>query len=187
MKRIAIFASGTGTNARNIIRYFRNHPSVTVSAILTNNPTAGVIEIAQDENVECLVFSKQELNQTEKVSDYLKERNIDLIVLAGFLLLVPEQLIRVFEGKIINIHPALLPEFGGKGMYGAKVHQAVKDSGRTETGITIHYVNARYDEGNIIFQTSCSIQEEDTTEIIASKVHDLEYEYYPKIIETLLT
>lgn len=186
MKRIAIFASGTGTNAANIIRYFDDNHNIHVKAILSNNPSAGVLNVAKEAGVDSLVFTREEFYETDKVIRYLLDNQIDLVVLAGFLWLVPELFIHSFPKKIINIHPALLPAFGGKGMYGARVHQAVKAANKQETGITIHYVNPHYDEGDIIFQTSCSLSDNDTPDTIAAKVHKLEYEFYPKVIEQLL-
>ncbi|MBI4648662.1 MAG: phosphoribosylglycinamide formyltransferase [Bacteroidia bacterium] len=185
-KRIAIFASGSGTNTENIVKYFSHHPSVQVSCILTNNDKAYVIERAKLLGIPYLVFNKEQFAATDFVLSYLLDNKIDFIVLAGFLWLVPEKFIKRFNKKIINIHPALLPKYGGKGMYGMNVHNAIYQNKETETGITVHYVNEVYDEGAIIFQVKCRIEPEDTPESIAQKAHRLEYEHYPKIIETIV-
>ncbi|HLF34662.1 MAG TPA: phosphoribosylglycinamide formyltransferase [Cyclobacteriaceae bacterium] len=185
-KKIAIFASGSGTNAENIIRYFRKAKSAEVIIILTNNKDAYVIERARKLGVECLVFNRNTFYETEKILDILKKPGTDIIVLAGFLWLVPGYLLRSFPGKIINIHPALLPKYGGKGMYGHVVHEAVIRSGDPESGITIHYVNEKYDEGTIIFQTRCAVQPGFTPNDLAEKIHELEYKYYPEVIEKVL-
>lgn len=186
MKRIAIFASGTGSNAKNIIQYFGTNPEVTVVAVLTNNPKAKVLDAAAELGVATLVFTREEFYKTHKINQFLGDQHVDLIVLAGFLWLVPQHLVHDYPRRIINIHPALLPKFGGKGMFGNHVHEAVKASGAEESGITIHFVNEKYDEGDILFQTTCKVSKEDTPETIAAKVHQLEYEYYPKVIEQLL-
>ena len=186
MKRIAIFASGAGSNAKNIIEYFKNSSDVSVSAILSNNPKAGVLNIAQTLGVKSFVFDKTQFTQTRQINQFLGDHHIDLIVLAGFLWLIPEHLINEYPHRIINIHPALLPDFGGKGMYGNHVHEAVKISGAKESGITIHFVNGQYDQGGIIFQKAFPIHTDFTAEDIANKVHQLEYKYYPKVIEQLL-
>lgn len=187
MKRIAIFASGAGSNAKNIVEYFKNSSDVSVSAILTNNPKAGVLNIAKTLGVESFVFDKTQFTQTRQINQFLGDHHIDLIVLAGFLWLIPEHLIHEYPHRIINIHPALLPDFGGKGMYGHHVHEAVKISGAKESGITIHFVNSQYDQGGIIFQKAFPIHTDYTSEDIASKVHQLEYKHYPKVIEQLLS
>jgi phosphoribosylglycinamide formyltransferase-1 len=186
LKRIAIFASGAGSNAKNIIQYFGTNPEVTVVAVLTNNPNAKVLDAAAELGVATLVFSREEFYKTHKINQFLGDQHVDLIVLAGFLWLVPQHLVHDYPRRIINIHPALLPKFGGKGMFGNHVHEAVKASGAEESGITIHFVNEKYDEGDILFQTTCKVSNEDTPETIAAKVHQLEYEYYPKVIEQLL-
>jgi phosphoribosylglycinamide formyltransferase-1 len=186
MRKIAIFASGSGTNAENIARYFRDHKYIKVGLILTNKKDAYVLQRAEKLNIPAIVFTKEELYHSNKIKDILVEYNIDFIVLAGFLLLIPEYLIEAFPNQIINIHPALLPKYGGKGMYGMKVHETVKEKNEHETGITIHYVNKRYDEGQVIFQARCRIKEEDRPEDIARKVHELEYHHYPRVIEKLL-
>lgn len=186
MKNIAIFASGSGTNAQNIIEYFNKGNLARVTLVLCNNPDARVIERARKYSVPVFVFNRTVFYEQRDVLEKLKKKKSDLIVLAGFLWLVPDYLLKAYPGRIINIHPALLPGYGGKGMYGMKVHEAVIQSGDRETGITIHYVNEKYDEGEIIFQAKCKIEDHDTPESIAAKVHALEYEYYPKIIEQLL-
>ena len=183
MNRIAIFASGSGSNAENIVNHFSTIDNIEVSIILTNNVNAFVLERARKMNVKSAVFNKVEFTETDKVLNILKENNIDWIVLAGFLLKIPQNLIDDFPNKIINIHPALLPKYGGKGMYGDRVHQAVIEAKEKESGITIHYVNEHYDEGKIIFQAKCLIEEIDTAEDLASKIHELEYEHFPLVIE----
>lgn len=184
-QNIAIFASGAGSNTLNIIENFENL-EIVVKLIVTNNPTAGVIDIAKKFDIPYLVISKKDLKQADKLLGKLKSLDIQLIVLAGFLLLIPEKLINNYKNKIINIHPALLPRFGGKGMYGMKVHEAVKQSKDKVSGITIHYVNKYYDEGDIIFQQRVELDESDTPDMIANKIHQLEYKYFPKVIESLL-
>lgn len=186
MKNIAIFASGSGTNAENLIRFFRTSPSGQVKLVLTNNPEAYVINRAQSYDIETVVFNREQLNRTGEVLAILEDRRIDFVVLAGFLWLVPDAILQKFEGKIVNIHPALLPKFGGKGMYGQHVHEAVIASGETVSGISIHHVNRKYDEGHIIFQATCAVQNDDTPESLAKRIHTLEYEHYPKVIEELL-
>lgn len=183
---IAIFASGSGSNAENIHHYFQKQKGAVISIILTNKSDAFVIERAKRLNIPIIIFSKEDFYNTGKVLDILFENKIDLIVLAGFLWLIPESLIKFFEKRIINIHPALLPHFGGKGMYGDNVHKKVVETGQTESGITIHYVNENYDEGDIIFQARCKVEKDDTPEILAKKVHQLEYEHYPRIVEDVL-
>lgn len=185
MKNIVIFASGTGSNAENIIHYFKNNVSKSVVAVFSNNSNAKVIEKAKNLNVETVVFNKDEL-YGDFVLSKLIDLNPDLIVLAGFLLKFPEHIIKVFPNKIINIHPALLPKYGGKGMYGNHVHQAVLNNKEAETGITIHFVNEHYDEGGIIFQKSVSITDCSTFEEVSQKVHQLEQRYFPQVIDQLL-
>lgn len=186
MKRIAIFASGTGTNAENLIRYFRTNPSGRVVLVLSNKPAAGVLEKASDLGVETCVFERRQFYETRDVLKLLKDRGIDFIVLAGFLWLVPEYLLDAFQGRIINIHPALLPKYGGKGMYGRHVHEAVLRNGEKESGITIHQVNPEYDEGDVVFQARCEVQPGDTPETLASRIHELEYAHFPAVVEQLL-
>lgn len=185
VKRIAILASGSGSNAEAITRYFQQSDKGTVVIIGSNKANAYVLERAQQLNVPSMVFSKQELEEGTLVSQ-LQALQIDFVVLAGFLLKIPENLIQAFPDKIVNIHPALLPKFGGKGMYGIRVHEAVKAAGETHTGITIHLVNEQYDDGKIIFQAAVEVLPEDTPEQIAEKVHQLEYKYFPNVIESLL-
>lgn len=185
-KKIAVFASGSGSNAENIFNYFKNNDNVTISLILTNNPNAGVIERANRLNIPFVVFDKNAFKNTNEIVKLLQENNIDLVVLAGFLWLIPENLIEAFPNKIVNIHPALLPKYGGKGMFGDNVHKAVVENKETESGITIHFVNQHYDEGKIIFQATCEVLPPDTYEDVASKIHALEYEHFPKIIEKIL-
>jgi phosphoribosylglycinamide formyltransferase 1 len=185
VKKIALFVSGSGTNAQNIINYFSDNKLIKVDSVWSNNPKAYALTRAANLGVETFIFNRHQLYETGEIVQILKERGIDLIVLAGFLWLIPKNLISNF--KIINIHPALLPKYGGKGMYGMKVHQAVRDNGDKETGITIHFVNSEYDCGEIIFQAKCPVLPSDTPEDIAQKVHSLEYEHFPKVIEKLLS
>lgn len=187
MHRIAIFASGAGSNAQKIIDYFRNHASVQVALIVCNKPGAGVLTIAERENIPYILIEKEKFFRGNAYVDELKEAGITFIVLAGFLWKVPSALIAAFPQKIINIHPALLPKYGGKGMYGAFVHEAVKLAGDKESGITIHYVDEEYDHGNTIFQISCIVDENDTPASIAEKVHALEHAHFPAIIEKVVT
>jgi phosphoribosylglycinamide formyltransferase-1 len=184
--RIAIFASGKGTNAEAIINYFRNHSLVEVKMLLSNNPQALALQRAKDLNIEAKSFTREQFRESDEVIHWLNESEITHIVLAGFLWLIPKNLIEKFPMKIVNIHPALLPKFGGKGMYGLNVHEAVKRSGEEQTGITIHEVNDQYDEGKILFQATCSISEMDRPQDIADKVHQLEYDHYPQVIENWL-
>lgn len=182
---IAIFASGSGSNAQNIIQYFEQSNHFVFPLIVTNKADAYVHQRAKALNIKSVYFSKDEFTTGENILKLLCEYGIDAIILAGFLLKVPDSLINAYPDRIINIHPALLPKFGGKGMYGDNVHRAVRDSGDTESGITIHYVNRNYDEGNIIFQAKCSVEPSDSYEDIARKVHELEYVHFPKVIEQL--
>jgi phosphoribosylglycinamide formyltransferase-1 len=186
-KRIAIFASGSGTNAENIIKYFSGSSRISCSLVLCNKPGAKVLDRADRLGVPTMVFNREDFYKSNLVVDRLLQEKIDLVVLAGFLWLVPKNLLHAFSGRMINIHPALLPKYGGKGMYGMKVHEEVRASGDNETGITIHYVNEKYDEGKTIFQAKCKVETEDTPESIAQKVHTLEYRYYPEVIEKLLS
>ena len=183
--KIALFASGSGSNAENIVNYFSTNPNFEFPVIISNKKDAFVHERAKKINIPSLTFSREEFLTGEKILNYLHENKIEAIVLAGFLLKVPTALIDAFPNKIINIHPALLPKYGGKGMYGHHVHEAVAAAGEKESGITIHYVNTHYDEGNIIFQAKCPVLPTDTPDMIAEKVHALEHEYYPKIIAEL--
>ncbi|MEN8186553.1 MAG: phosphoribosylglycinamide formyltransferase [Bacteroidota bacterium] len=185
MNRIIILASGSGTNAENIIKYFKNSKDIEVTNVLSNNKNAGVLERAKRLKVSSKVFSKKELNSDEFLHFLKKEA--DFIILAGFLLKLPERIVQEFPDKIINIHPALLPKYGGKGMYGMYVHEAVVKNNEKESGITIHYVNENYDDGAIIFQKSVSLTEEDTPEDVAAKIHILEQENFPRVIENVLS
>lgn len=181
--RLAIFASGAGSNALKIIQHFAVHPRIRVSALVCNMPHAGVLTHAHTHHIPALLISRRLLNDREWFLRQLESLGVDYIVLAGFLLLMPEYLIDAFPKKIINIHPALLPKYGGKGMYGMHVHEAVKESGDPETGITIHLVNKQYDEGEILFQKSVAVDTHDTPDQIAQKVHALEHAWYPRVIE----
>lgn len=183
---IAIFASGTGTNAENIINYFHNSSSIHISLIVTNNPNAGVIAIAKHHHIPLLLVEKEKFFRGDSYLPELRQNNITFIVLAGFLWKVPVTLINAYPDKIINIHPALLPAFGGKGMYGNHVHQAVLESGNTQSGITIHYVDEKYDNGRHIFQTFCPVAPDDNIESLANRIHLLEHTFYPKVIENIL-
>lgn len=178
-----MFASGSGTNAEEIIKYFKNHPTIEVVLLLSNNPDAYALQRAKNHHIKSAAFNRKEFSEGTLVMELLKESAVTHIVLAGFLWLIPAYLLRSFPDRIINIHPALLPKYGGKGMYGSKVHEAVKASGELESGITIHLVNDRYDEGRILFQGKCNIKEDYTPEEIAACVHKLEYEHYPRVIE----
>ncbi len=184
MLRIVIFASGSGTNAENIIKHFKNSPLATTTWVISNNAEAGVLERAKRLGVPSKIYNRKEM-LTESFLDFLK-KEADFIVLAGFLLKVPEAIIKAFPNEIINIHPALLPKYGGKGMYGMNVHEAVVANNETVTGITIHYVNEKYDEGKTIFQVATEVKPKDTPDSLAQKIHDLEYEHFPKVIERLL-
>lgn len=186
MRNIAIFASGSGTNAENIIRYFSNRKSAEVSLVLSNRREAYVLKRAASLNVRSVLFDRKDLYEKEKVSRYLSMYKIDFIVLAGFLWLIPENILNIYEKRIINIHPALLPKHGGKGMYGERVHEEVIAKHEKESGITIHYVNNHYDEGDIIFQARCAVAPEDTPDTLAAKVHALEYKHFPIVIEELV-
>jgi phosphoribosylglycinamide formyltransferase 1 len=186
MKRIIIFASGSGTNAENLIRFFQNRNDATVVLVLTNNPKAKVIERCNTLKTSCLSFNRPALYKTLDVLNILKSSDANLIVLAGFLWKFPENILKAFPNKVINIHPALLPKYGGKGMYGKYVHEAVLKNDDKETGITIHYVNENYDEGTTIFQAKCNVDISDSSKDIAAKVHELEMKYFPKIVESLL-
>lgn len=184
VKKIAIFASGSGTNAENIIDYFVHNEYVEIDSLWSNNPNAFALKRAENKNVKTFVFTRQEFLHTKNIQNELEKREIDLIVLAGFLWLIPEYLVENF--KIINIHPALLPKYGGKGMYAMKVHQAVIDNKERESGITIHFVNEKYDDGQIIFQAKCEVLPADSPEDVANKVHALEYRHFPQVIEKVL-
>lgn len=182
-KRLAIFASGSGSNAEAIMKYFENHPRIEIAALLSNNAGAQVLNRAKKFNIPSRVFEKNQFRECDEVLKWLKENKITHIILAGFLLLIPEKLINAFSNRIINIHPSLLPKFGGKGMYGIHVHEAVVTAGEKETGITIHLVNAHYDEGKILAQVKCAVSPTDDAKAVAEKVLLLEHENYPRVIE----
>ena len=186
MNRIAIFASGSGSNAENIIQYFKSDPSIEICLIVTNSWKAGVLERANRLKVPAITITRNLFYESEDLINILNSLKIDLVVLAGFLWLVPESLIDAFPNKIINIHPALLPKYGGKGMYGHHIHIAVKANLETESGITIHYVNKDYDEGQIIRQERCVLERSDDEQAIAQKIHSLEFKYFPLTIKELL-
>jgi phosphoribosylglycinamide formyltransferase-1 len=185
MKKIVVFASGSGTNAENIIKYFSKTKIAQVVSVFTNNAAAKVIERAKNHQIPVEIFSKNELLE-RNVLQKIQKIDPDLIVLAGFLLKFPENIIEQYPNKIINIHPALLPNYGGKGMYGMHIHRAIINNKEKETGISIHYVNENYDEGGIIFQKNVGLTEDDTPETVAEKIHELEQKYFPKIIQTIL-
>jgi phosphoribosylglycinamide formyltransferase-1 len=186
MKHIVIFASGAGTNAENIIRYFSNEKKAKVSLVLSNKPQAIVLVRAAALGVDSVFFDRRQFYETGEVQLMLRDRKTDLIVLAGFLWLVPQPIIDEYRGRIINIHPALLPLFGGMGMYGERVHRAVLAAGCKESGITIHYVNEEYDSGDIIFQARCPVLPDDNSDALASRVHELEYRHYPEVISKII-
>ncbi|NUM31240.1 MAG: phosphoribosylglycinamide formyltransferase [Bacteroidetes bacterium] len=185
MINIAVFASGNGSNAVNIYNFFKNHPTISFKIIYCNNPTAGIISKAKNLNIECRVFNKNEW-QNGIVKTELIDKKIDFVILAGFLWLVNSDIIKAFENRILNIHPSLLPNYGGKGMYGDKVHHAVIENKENESGITIHIVNDKYDEGKIVFQDKIRVETNETIEKLAAKIHELEYKNYPKVIENYI-
>jgi phosphoribosylglycinamide formyltransferase-1 len=186
MKNIAIFASGAGTNAGNIIKYFSNSNSARVTLVLSNKRDAFVLERAAAAGIPSVFFDRNQFYSSSIVSDHLKNHNINFIVLAGFLWLVPPYILSSYQKRIINIHPALLPLHGGKGMYGEKVHKAVISNREKESGITIHYVNEFYDDGDIIFQARCRVLTDDTPDSLALRIHELEYKHFPVVIEKLV-
>ncbi|WP_299365881.1 phosphoribosylglycinamide formyltransferase [Winogradskyella sp.] len=186
MKRVVIFASGSGTNAENLIKFFQNNDNASVIQVLTNNPYAKVLERCKILKVSALSFNRVAFSKSNDVLNILKASQPDLIVLAGFLWKFPEFILNEFKNKVINIHPALLPKYGGKGMYGMHVHNAVVANKETETGITVHFVNENYDEGAIIFQTKCEVLPTDSAEDVAAKIHELEMAHFPIVVETLL-
>ncbi len=186
MKRIALFASGRGSNAAKIIEHFRQHRNIEVSLIVSNKSTAGVLELAEAEGIPHLTLKRQDFYHTENILAEMAAYPIDFIALAGFLWLIPSYLVRNFDRAIVNIHPALLPQYGGKGMYGHHVHQAVWEAQEKESGMTIHYVNEAYDEGSIIFQARCSLDPTDSPDDIARKVLQLEHTHYAEVIENIL-
>lgn len=183
--RIALFASGSGTNVENIANYFNGKTTAKPVCVLCNKPDAFVLERAKRLNLDSMTFNRADFNDGKKIMDYLAKHDIDMIVLAGFLWLVPQYLIDAYPSRIVNIHPALLPKFGGKGMYGMHVHEAVKQSGETETGITIHLIDGNYDKGSTVFQAKVAINPSDSPDDIANKVHALEYKHYPEVIEEI--
>lgn len=183
MKKIAIFASGSGSNAENIIRYFAQKPEICIKKIYCNVPDAYVLERAKKYNIPTVVFNREEFRNPEKILRQLQQEEIDFIVLAGFLWLIPACFTTAYPNRIVNIHPALLPAYGGKGMYGHHVHEAVIAAGEKESGITIHYVNEHYDSGAIIFQAKCPVLPTDTPDTLAARVHELEYDHFPRVIE----
>ncbi|MBI1782807.1 MAG: phosphoribosylglycinamide formyltransferase [Sphingobacteriales bacterium] len=184
---LAIFASGAGSNAQAIIDHFRNSAVVKIALIVSNKPEAGVLKIAEKEDIPSLILEKEKFFRGNAYVDELKEKGIDFVVLAGFLWKVPSALIKAYPSKIVNIHPALLPKYGGKGMYGIHVHEAVITNKEPESGITIHYVDELYDHGSIILQAKCDVEKTDTPESLAAKIHVLEHEHYPTVIEKLLS
>ena len=185
-KRIAVFASGTGTNARNLISFFKKSSDAEVSLLVCNNPKAKVLEVAKELGVAEHLLDRESFYESTSVLRVLNGAQIDIIVLAGFLWLLPAYLIQAFPDRILNIHPALLPKYGGKGMYGQAVHQAVKDSGDVESGITVHIVNEQFDEGKIVFQARCVVDSSDSPDDIAAKVHALEMEHFPRVVRNYL-
>jgi phosphoribosylglycinamide formyltransferase-1 len=186
MIRIALFASGSGTNVENIANHFAGHPQIEIVLVLSNNKNAFVLERSKKLQIPSIVFSRQDFYQTDEVLQQLINYSVDWVILAGFLWLIPQNLIQKFPDKIINIHPALLPKYGGKGMYGNKVHEAVVANSEKESGITIHFVNEAYDEGSIIFQEKITVLNTDTANDVAEKVHALEYKYFPELIEQMV-
>jgi len=184
--RLAIFASGSGTNTENIIQYFKDSDSITIELILSNKSDAYVLERAKNHNLKSSVFTKKQFLNSQDVLVLLEDLQIDFIILAGFLLLIPKSLIQKYPNKIINIHPSLLPKYGGKGMYGSNVHHAVIDNKETESGITIHLVNEIFDDGKILFQQNCNIDSSDSADSLAAKIHALEHAFFPSIIENYI-
>lgn len=188
MKRVAVFASGSGTNFQQICEYFiEKNSDIKIELLIVNKKNAYVLERAKQLNVKSQYFNREDFYYSDRVVECLKENQIDFIVLAGFLWLIPDNILKEYPNKIINIHPALLPNYGGKGMHGHHVHEAVIAAKEQESGITIHYVNEKYDEGNIIFQAKCEITPEDTPDTLAEKIHLLEKEHFPKVIDNLLS
>jgi phosphoribosylglycinamide formyltransferase-1 len=182
---IALFASGSGTNVENIYNYFKGNSKVNIVCVLCNKPDAYVLTRAKNLGLDILVFNRQNFVNNDNILDFLEAKNVNFLVLAGFLWLIPDYLIEKFPNRIVNIHPALLPKYGGKGMYGMAVHEAVFKNKEIETGITVHFVNKNYDEGQIVFQKTVKIDVQDTPDSIANKVHALEYQYYPTVIENI--
>lgn len=186
MKKLAIFVSGSGTNMQRIANYFKNHPQIEVSLVVCNNPDAGAIARAESLGIPLMMIDKKSFKNPESLTAELFKKQIDWIILAGFLWLIPKVLIQAYPNKIVNIHPALLPAYGGKGMYGEKVHQAVIQNGEKQSGITIHFVNEHYDAGAIIFQQQLELQADETPKSLAQRIHELEYKYYPEVIEKVV-
>ncbi len=184
--RIAVFASGSGSNAQRIAEYFSDKGVLEIAAIYCNNPNAFVLERAKSLGIPSVLFDRETFYHSDIVLEDLRSRDVDWVILAGFLWLIPTYILKAFPQRIINIHPALLPAYGGKGMYGMKVHRTVIAAGDTDSGITIHHVNEHYDEGDIIFQARCSIATGDTAENLAAKIHELEYEHFPRVIRDLV-
>jgi phosphoribosylglycinamide formyltransferase-1 len=186
MKRLAIFVSGSGTNMERIGRHFNRHPEIQLALVVCSNPKAVALQRAENLGVEAVVIDKHRLRESGNLLKLLHEKQIDWLVLAGFLWLIPNELVHAFPNRILNIHPALLPAYGGKGMYGEKVHQAVIQNREQQSGITIHYVNNNYDEGDIVFQQSLTLAPNETPESLAQRIHQLEYKHYPEVIERLV-
>ena len=184
---IAIFASGAGSNTKKIIEHFKHKQNIFVNLIVSNKPDAPVLAMAREYGIPTLVLNRKEFYETEDILKIFNKFSIGFVVLAGFLWLLPTYLVRAFENRMVNIHPALLPKYGGKGMYGMRVHEAVKKAGDTETGITIHYVNEQYDDGDIVFQAKCPVSREDSPEDIAQNIYRLEHRHFPEVIEKLLS
>lgn len=187
MKKLAILASGSGTNADRIIAYFKNRSDVQIDVLLCNKPGAGAFDVAEKHGVESVAITRSALNDSDAYSKLLIERGVDYIILAGFLLKVPPHLLEAFPDKILNIHPALLPKYGGKGMYGMNVHNAVVDNHESESGMTIHLVNGQYDEGAIVFQASCPVAPSDNAADVAKKVQALEHAHFPRVIDVFIS
>ena len=186
MRNLVVLASGSGSNAENIIRFFKLSKNIKVSYLLSNKPDAYALQRAKALGVNTMVFDRDDFYNNGKVAIFLREQQPDLIVLAGFLWLVPQEIIKDFPNRIINIHPALLPKYGGKGMYGDKVHRAIIENGESESGITIHFVNEKYDEGSTIFQARCILSADETASSLAEKIHNLEHEHFPRVIQQVL-
>lgn len=186
MKNIAIFASGTGSNARRIMEHFEQSTLARVALVVSNKADAGVLDIAREYGVPTALVSRPAFAETESLLAVLHEHRVDFIVLAGFLWLIPRYLVGAYAGRIVNIHPALLPKFGGKGLYGQRVHEAVLAAGERESGITIHHVNEQYDEGDIVFQARCAVEPGDSPADLARKVQLLEHRHFPEVVEQLL-
>ncbi|MBG0781383.1 MAG: phosphoribosylglycinamide formyltransferase [Bacteroidales bacterium] len=186
MKRLAIFVSGSGTNMHRIANYFSNHPQIEISLVVCNNPNAGAIARAKSLGIPLLMINRKSFKNPKTLIDELYKKQIDWIILAGFLWLIPKALIQAYPNKIVNIHPALLPDYGGKGMYGEKVHQAVINNGEKKSGITIHFVNEHYDAGAVIFQQQLELHADETPESLARRIHELEYKHFPEVIAQLV-